>query len=198
MKLEIRPLKTPEEFPAILEVLNAANPNFPMTLERLVHQEASRDPKFYFAGFVAVVDGVIRGIANVFEDPFAHRAGKLNLRLYVSPEFWGLRIGSSLFEHVLAQIRPLNAEVLQSHAGEDWIRAIRFHEDRGFSEVWRRTESRLETRDYDFAPYSHLEDQIKTKGIEIKTYSELESNPETRICTTWIGRSGRTFRLAKN
>jgi mycothiol synthase len=178
MKLEIRPVSPSNDFPEILEVLNAANPNFPLTLERLLHEEASRDSKYYFASFVAVADGVIRGLAAVFEDPFAHRAGKLNMNLRVHPEFWGSRLGSSLFEHVLTQIKPLNAEVLQSGAGEDWTRAIRFYNDRGFEETWRRTESRLETANFDFAPYLHLEQQIKAAGIEIKTFSQLESDPD--------------------
>ena len=177
MKLELRAAKAPEDFPEILTVLNAANPNFPLTLERLQHEEDSRDPKYYFASFVAVADGVIRGLAAVFEDPFAHRAGKLNLQLRVHPEFWGLRIGSSLFERVLEHIKPLNTEVLQSGAGEDWTRALRFHLDRGFQETWRRTESRLETRDFDFAQYQHLEEQIKTHNIEIKTFTELGLDP---------------------
>jgi mycothiol synthase len=177
MKISIRPIKAPEDLPEILEVLNATNPNFPMTLERLLHEEASRDPNFYYAGFVAVADGVIRGMAMVFEDPFAHRAGKLNLILRVHPKFWGSRIGSSLFEYVLTHIKPLNAEVLQSGAGEDWTRGIRFYEDRNFKETWRRTESRLETETFDFAPYQHLEEQIKTAKIEIKTFSELEFDP---------------------
>ncbi len=178
MKLSIRPANPAEDFPEILEVINAANPNFPMTLERLQHEEASRDLNFYFAGFVAVVDGVICGLASVFEDPFAHRAGKLNLQLRVHPESWDSRIGSSLFEHVLNHIKPRNAEVLQSGAGEDWTRAIRFYEDRNFSETWRRTESRLETANFDFAPYHHLETQIKTAETEIKTFSELDSDPD--------------------
>ncbi len=178
MKLEIRPVNPNEDFPEILEVLNASNPNFPMTLERLGHEEASRDSNFHFAAFVAVVNGAIRGLANVFEDPFAHRVGKLNLQLRVHPEFWDSRIGSSLFEHVLNHIKPRNAEVLQSGAGEDWTRAIRFYTDRGFSETWRRTESRLETANFDFTPYQHLEAQIKSAEIEIKTFSELESDPD--------------------
>lgn len=178
MKLEIRPVKTPEDFPEILTVLNVSNPNFPMTLERLGHEEASRDSNFYFAAFVAVVDGVIRGLANVFEDPFAHRVGKLNLQLRVHPEFWDSRIGSSLFEHVLNHIKPLSTEVLQSGAGEDWTRASRFYSDRDFKETWRRTESRLETANFDFTPYSHLEQQIKAAGIEIKTFSQLESDSD--------------------
>jgi mycothiol synthase len=177
MKISIRPVKTPEDLPEMLTVMNATNPNFPMTLERLLHEEAVRDLKFYFAGFVAVADGVIRGMATVFEDPFAHRVGKLNLILRVHPEFWGSRIGSSLFEYVLTHIKPLNVEVLQSGAGENWTRAIRFYADRGFEEVWRRTESRLATEHFDFAPYLHLEEQIKTAGIEIKTFSELEFDP---------------------
>ncbi len=178
MKLEIRPVNPSDDFPEILEVLNAANPNFPLTLERLLHEEASRDSNYYFASFVAVADGVIRGLAAVFEDPFAHRAGKLNMNLRVHPELWGSRLGSSLFEHVLNHIKPLNAEVLQSGAGEDWTRAIRFHNDRGFEETWRRTESRLETANFDFAPYQHLEEQIKAAGIEITTFSALESDPD--------------------
>jgi mycothiol synthase len=178
MKISIRPVNPSEDFPEILEVLNAANPNFPLTLERLLHEEASRDSNFYFASFVAVVDGVIRGLAAAFEDPFAYRAGKLNLQLRVHPEFWGLRIGSSLFEHVLEHAKLRNTEVLQSGAGEDWTRGIRFHTDRGFEEVWRRTESRLETANFDFAPHEHLEQQIKAAGIEIKTFSELESDPD--------------------
>jgi mycothiol synthase len=181
MKLNIRPVQIPKDFPEILEVLNASNPNFPMTLEILLHEEASRDSNYYFARFVAVVDDVIRGITNVFEDPFAHRVGKLNFGLAVHPEFWGSRIGSSLFEHVLTHVKPLNAEVLQSGAGEDWTRAIRFHTDRGFEETWRRTESRLETANFDFAPYQHLEQQIKAAGVKIKTFSELEPDPDRNI-----------------
>ncbi len=178
MKISIRPVNPSEDFPEILEVLNATNPNFPLTLECLHHEETSRDLNFYFVGFVAVVDGVIRGTTSVFEDPFAHRAGKLNLQLRVHPEFWDSRIGSSLFEYVLNHIKPLNTEVLQSGAGENWTRAIRFYGDRNFVETWRRTESRLETRDFDFTPYPHLEQQIKAAGIEIKTFSELESDPD--------------------
>jgi GNAT superfamily N-acetyltransferase len=177
MKISIRPVKTPEDFPEMLEVLNAANPNFPMTLERLQYEEVSRDSKFYFASFVAVVDGVIRGVVSVFEDPFAHRVGKLNMQLQVHPEFWGSRVGSSLFEHVLTHIKPRNAEILQSGAGEDWTRALRFHADRGFEETWRRTESRLQTKDFDFVPYSHLEEQIRAKAIEIKSFTQLEIDP---------------------
>ncbi len=177
MKLEIRSAQYPKDYAEIVEVLNAANPDFSTTVERLTHRDNRYGTEFYFARFVAVADGIIRGLIDVFEDPFAHRAGKLNIHLRVHQEFWGSRIGSSLFEHVLTHIKPLNAEVLQSGAGEDWTRALRFHADRDFEETWRRTESRLQTKDFNFDPYSHLEEQIKIQNIEIKTFIELEIDP---------------------
>jgi RimJ/RimL family protein N-acetyltransferase len=57
-------------------------------------------------------------------------------------------------------------------------RPARFLKERGFVESWQRIDSYLDVADFDFGPYTGLEEKLQAEGIEIKTYAGLAGDPD--------------------
>lgn len=186
MKLHIRPIHKPADFPRIAEIATLVEPQWPLTPEMLEHWDKNHDPKYYRAEFVAVMplsrqaelEGQIVGMASIGHDRWAHEEGKFVFGIQVHPDYRLRGIGQALYDHLMEHIAPMNPALLQTGTLESRPQAIRFLEDRGFVETWRRYESWLETRDFDFSPYAHIEEQVRAAGLEIKSLAELEDDPQ--------------------
>lgn len=182
MTFTIRRAVFPQDYPGIAHVLTAESPEWPTTAEALEHDDAVRDPKFHRAVFVAldtsVTQALVVAVAFVGHDPLAHREGKFTMNIRVHPDWQGHGAGSRLYETLLAHLEPLKPQALYTDVWETHPRAVRFVRDRGFSEIWRRIDSHLDVSGFDFTLYAELEETIGALGLEVKSYAELEDDPD--------------------
>ena len=124
------------------------------------------------------MDGGIIGAAEYDQDSRRYHPRKFWIQGIVRIDYQGQGIGSALYRQIIAALEPFNPLSVQSQVREDRTHSIQFLKRRGFHEVWWRWESRLDVVAFDSAPYSGLEEQLRTQGIEIKTFRELETDPE--------------------
>jgi GNAT superfamily N-acetyltransferase len=178
-KLVIRPF-TADDCPAINDVLNAVYPEYPGTVEELRYDYEHRDPKCKFRRFVAERDGRVVGLGGYDQFSGMYHPRRFVLEFAVLPEYQGQRIGAALYDRTVAELEQFDPLSLRASAREDMTRRVRFLGDRGFKENHRNWESRLDAAAFDFSLYAGAEDGVRAQGIEIRTFRELETDPERK------------------
>jgi GNAT superfamily N-acetyltransferase len=76
---------------------------------------------------------------------------------------------------LLAVFNPLS---VSSHAREDRAPSLRFLTKRGFREIVRHWESRLDVATCDVGQFGDVEGRMRAAGIVIKTLAELANDPQ--------------------
>lgn len=175
--IKIRPVAKPADFEVIARTLTAVDPEWPVTSEMVGRWEQQRNPKYHSADFVAEYgDAGVVAVAGLGEDDWAYEEGKYWLNVRVHPDFRGKGIGSALYEHLMNHLHtqaPVAPRKLLCMFGEDKPETRAFVEKRGFVLEWKRYESRLQTQGFDFAPYAHIEQQVREAGLETRSLAEL-------------------------
>lgn len=178
----IRHARLPDDYTDISDVLNDEHPDWPTTPEELAYEDAARDPGHYQATLVAeqIQSGSNRlvGIAYIRPDMLAYREGKFLIGICVRPGVQGCSIGKQLYQAIVDHLTPLKPCELQTEVWETHPRAVRFITDRDFVETWRRIDSFLDISQFDTTAYIGLEEYVSSLGITIKTYAELEYDPD--------------------
>jgi mycothiol synthase len=178
LELEIRPARLPGDYAAIAAIITATDPDFAPTPQALEQEDLTLDPKLNFTRFMAEdSSGRAIGTASIGCDRWNPRAGVWIMRMFVSPEFQRRGVGKMLYQAILNHAELFALHELKANAREDNHAAIAFLGQRGFREVWRRFQSRLETAHFDFGPYQGLEQKLVDNGVRILTYPELEADP---------------------
>jgi len=176
MNWSIRPF-TPDLYPAIAEVHSAVYPENPSTAEGL----RSEDERAHrFAGFqrwVAQVEALVvgygeHGPALRSPDPHTFWAD-----IVVQLAYRRRGIGSALYDLIIGSLGRFQARTLRIYARDDFADSIAFLERRGFREVMRTWDCRLDVPTFDFAPYQGLEDRLSVEDVTIRTLQELEGGP---------------------
>jgi GNAT superfamily N-acetyltransferase len=177
MNAHIRPF-TDSDYDASVTVVNAVFPEYPDTVEEWRHWDAHRDPKCKFARWVAEADGQVVGYANYDQNSGMYHPRKFSVFGAVHPEYQGQGVGAALYNHLMAELAPLEPLSVRAHVREDMTRSTRFLKERGFREDMRSWESRLDVAAFDFTPYADVEARARSHGIEFKTFAELAADPE--------------------
>jgi GNAT superfamily N-acetyltransferase len=179
--LAIRPAILPHDYPAIAAVLAAESPEWAADADELAYQDRSRDPRDHHATLVAESPeggaASLAGVAFVGRDTRLPAEGKFEMNLRVRPDWQGRGVGEALYQAVLEHLAPFSPRELCADYWGAHPRAGRFLAERGFAEVSRRIDGRLETANFDFAPYAGLEERLQAQGIRVMTYAELAGDP---------------------
>lgn len=176
MSLEIRAFH-PDDYPALVEILNAVDPENPQTVSEMRHHDEHREADKVFARLVATRDGRAVGCADYghFSEGFHPR--KFFLGISVRPEFQRQGVGSALYDAAMAALSAYDPLRIRSGAREDRTEAVRFLEKRGFVEVMRGWESWLDVAAFDPAPFAGAEDRVVASGIRLTTVADLQADP---------------------
>jgi GNAT superfamily N-acetyltransferase len=78
-------------------------------------------------------------------------------------------IGSALFDHLMAELRRRDAAIVRSEAKESLPGSLAFLARRGFVEVQRFWESRLDLAGFDPAPFAGAEARAAAAGVAFTT-----------------------------
>ena len=185
MRIAIRPADLPRDYPAIADVLEAEAADWAATAEEMAHEDAQRDPRYHHAVFVAealydtgpLTAAVMVGVAIVGHEALAFDEGRFEINLRVRPDWQGSGVGKLLYRTVLEHLAPFAPRELVAMAWRDLPRPSRFLMDRGFVEAGRRADRYLDVADFDFTSYAGLEERLRQRGIEVKTYADLSNDP---------------------
>lgn len=177
MSLVIRDF-TPEDYPAALAVYNAAEPEYPMTVDEWRHWDTHQSPKLRWARFLALWDGepVAEGSYSQSEGEYHPR--KFHVGINVHPAFRQRGVGTALYQHVLQALEPLDPLEIHADARENRPQSLRFVEKHGFTERMREWESRLPLASFDPTAFAGAVERVREQGIELRTFRELQSDPD--------------------
>jgi GNAT superfamily N-acetyltransferase len=175
--MEIIPTTT-AHYPGLAALYNAIEPDLHYTASDFSESDRLRDPKFKTRRWVAIEQEQIVGAGNFTQSSWFAHPQKFILWVGVHPEHRKNGIGSALFGTVMQGLEPFDPLALRTRASADRPPSIRFLEKRGFREVIRDIPSELDVKAFDLTRFTGLEDRFRDFGIEIKTISELEVDPE--------------------
>jgi GNAT superfamily N-acetyltransferase len=100
------------------------------------------------------------------------RRRKHRMELMVHPERRRQGIGSELLSTLLADLWAAQAETLQARVWGDSPESLQFLQHRGFSEVHRMYELRLDLREADLVAFADLPARLAAQGIQVSTLRE--------------------------
>jgi GNAT superfamily N-acetyltransferase len=170
--------ETPNDYPAVVEIVNRTRPEHPITLDDLLYGDAHREPHIRSGRWVAEEAGRVVGLCSYDQYADLYHPRKFWVSVRVHPDFQRRGIGAALYYTLLDGLRPLDPLALQVAIREDRTGALRFAEVRGFREYSRRWEARLDVFSFDAAPYAALRERLKREGIRLRSFAELADDPD--------------------
>jgi len=177
-RVEIRDFE-PEDYPAIVEIENLAYPEHPTTVEERRFEDETFDRKRYvWRRYVAVEPSTntVVGEADYNHLPWAYDPARFGIWFSVHPQWRRRGIGSVLYEKVVAELRTHGATQLRTWSQETQSDAIGWLRRRGYGELHRAWESRLDAQAFDmgaFRGHWNLPADIKIVTLA----EELASDP---------------------
>lgn len=175
--LEIRPAKTPEDYPALVEVWNSGS-DWQTKPENVALEDKIRDPELYFARYVAEIlehnSKKIVAVLEIGHNSRSHELGKYFVEIFVHKAYWRRGIASELLTVTENHLRELGDVVkIQTMFESDQAGALYLMQKLGFSQAWERIESRLLPKDADLTQFSALDSSLVTAGISIRRLAEF-------------------------
>ncbi len=153
-EVRIRPFED-RDYPAIVAVGNAVYTDYPWSVEEYRHEDMRYDGgKYLLRRFVAEHPGDrVVAYADFHHMASMYHPRKFWLELVVHAAVQRQGIGSRLYDHLVGALAPHEPLVLWTNIRETFPHSIRFAERRGFREVRRAWESRLDVAAFDPAPF---------------------------------------------
>lgn len=170
----------PEDYPAVVEIGNLLFPDHPTTVEHERFDDEHFDTKqFIRRRFVAVgSSGSVVGEASFSHMPSAYDPRRFGMWIGVHPRWHTKGVGRMLYDHLFRQFRTLDAIALRTWTRETMRDSITWLERRGFRELSRGWESRLDLTSFDSDRFADRRDP--PEGVEIVTLAEeLARDPES-------------------
>lgn len=164
------------DYDRILEIENTLFPDdYRETPEEFQHHRRRMRAGGYVDAFVvAEPSGTgqsvsIVGVAAYAQMPEQVDPDRFRVFAGVVREWRGRGVGTALYEHVETPLRARGATAAESFAREDDREAIGFLERRGFREVMRAWELRLDPSRFDPAPFAAYAERARAVGATITT-----------------------------
>jgi mycothiol synthase len=176
----LRPLNE-SDIPKLVDIWNILNPDWLRSSPDQLDSYQKRDPKFHYAAWVAEDDQGIIGAGHSQHSLGSFHPRKFFLELYVHPDFQGQGLGKKLYVQILENLEPFDPILLRVQVRETSPRAIRFFDERGFTETKRDWESTLDVSQADIFAYEGLEQNLKEQDIALTTLADISDPEKFRI-----------------
>jgi len=168
----------PVDYPAIVEISNRLFPDDLTTAEEEQWDDDHWDATRYVRKRRVALgpDGSVVGEGSFSHMPSSFHPQRFAMWIAVHPESQRMGVGTSLYEDLLEELRSFDAIALRTWVKESMTETAAWVERRGFKELMRAWESRLDLDTFDsgrFAPRAG-----PPSGIEFASLAdELERNP---------------------
>ena len=175
----IRGFRT-EDYAAVMDVANLLDPDHPWTVEEQRFDDEQFDRRGFLRRRYVACDsrtGAIVGVAEYNHRPWEFDPHRFSIWIGVLPERQRRGIGTALYERLAADFEALRATAIRAGARENQEASIAFLEHRGFRELHRSWESRLDLTSFD--PARFADHANPPEGIEFTTLArEIAEDPE--------------------
>lgn len=148
--LTVRPA-TAEDYPAVADVLTAAQPRRPVSAQALrasADKARSHPRELHLAQWVAVVDGAVVGFAGASQWAGSFHPDRYHVQVAVTPPRRGQGVGTALADTVRAHLLQRRAGEVLAGAYEDEPPALALLTGRDFVEVSREFDNVLALADF--------------------------------------------------
>ena len=160
----------PADYDGYITLSNRCYPEYPWSVEEARHDDDIWDhAKHFKQRIVAEVSGHLVGSGDLHHSRWTFRPDKYWINIKVDPEHRRRGHGSALYDALERAARERGATALQTSAKESLAEGVRFAEGRGFVEVKRDWESRLEVGGFDFGAFAAAPKRIAEQGITLTT-----------------------------
>ena len=177
MTIQVRPFEH-DDYEAVADVWTRAMPEYPETADETRHRDERRDPQCRFRRFVAERVGAIIGYAQYDQSPAMYHPRKFSVAVYVDPDHQRQGIGTALYDYLAMDLVQYDPITFRTFARADYGASLDFLRKRGFEEIMRSWESRLDVASFDSSPYEELPERLRERGLAIRSFAELESDPD--------------------
>ena len=162
----------PEDFPALVEIWNLTYPEHPTTIEQERFEWGNFDTTKYLRRRYVAVDpsGAVVGEASFSHMPSSHDPERFGMWIGVHPQWRQKGVGTAFYEHLGGQFRALHARMLRTWMRETMTETAAWLARRGFRELMRGWESRLDLGSFDPARFGNHSDP--PQRVEIVTLAE--------------------------
>ena len=169
----------PADYEAWVAASNRCYPDYPWTVKEMRHYDDAFDTKRFFKlRYVAEVDGRLVGGVESGHRPSRFHPDRYTFDMFVVPDARRRGHGTALYEAAIATLRSRNALAATGGVKESMTDGVEFFTKRGWREVKRDWESRLNVADFDFAKFASADGRIAKEGITITTLAdELAKDP---------------------
>lgn len=169
---------TPDLYGGIADVHNVIYPENPCTPAELRSTDERSHRVAGFRRWAVVADKQVvayaeHGPALRSPDPCTFWA-----EIIVHPTWQRRGIGTALYDLTIRSLHRFQPRSLRIWTRDDLIQSIAFLERRGFREVMRTWDSRLDVTTFDVAPYARIVDRLTAEGIGTRTAHELQDDPD--------------------
>ena len=170
MNLHFRPFVDEDHVRAV-EIGSAIYPDSPRSLEVARHDDSIWDSERFFRVRLVAEDESGRVVAwgQLRHMPWQFHPQKYGLDLEVDPAFQRRGVGSAFYERLIAEARARDALLVRSGAKESMAASVRFLTKRGFQEVQRTWESRLDVAAFEWDRFAGAAQRVAAQGITIAT-----------------------------
>ncbi len=181
----VRPLE-PEDYPAIVRIVNLVNPEHPTTVDELRDvDEEYRGTKYVRRRYVATELGAD---AVVGFSQYSHLAWNFDPDRYmvwgaVGPDWQGRGLGALLYERLERELLDRGVRQLRTWVQDSWPTSVAFLRRRGFQEKMRNWESRLDLRAFDMARFADR--WGPPPGIAITTLADEMRDDPTAVAKVY-------------
>ena len=164
---------TSDDWPAVVEITNRIYPDSPRSLENARYWDARWEgDKHFRERLVAEDDGQVVAAAWLQHIPWQFSPDSYEFGAEVEPARQRQGIGSALYERLLETARGRGATFLRSDAKESKPESLAFLAHRGFEEIQRSWESRLDVNGFDFSAFATAEPRARDQGFVVTTLAE--------------------------
>lgn len=179
--MTVRPFQD-DDYAGIVAVANAIYADYPWSVREARHDDARYDGvKFVRRRFVgALPDGRVVAHVSYHHVPNVYHPQKFWIDVLVHPEFQRRGFGSRLYDHLMAALAPSRPVKLWGSARETFGYSLRFATRRGFTEIRRAWESRLDAASFNPAPFQARADAAVGRMAVVTVAEEREHDPRWR------------------
>ena len=176
MAIRLRPF-TSDDWPAMIEIGNRIDPDSPRSLEGALHGDSRWEADKYFRERLIAEDeaGRVVGSAALHHMQWQFSPDTYRFGAEVDPERQRQGVGSALYGALMETARRRGARLLRAGTKESKPESLAFLEHRGFEEIQRSWESRLDVHGFDFSAFATAEPRVREQGLVVTTLgAELE------------------------
>ncbi len=172
--LTLRPFAPSDaDYVNVVELRNAAMPDYRDTVEDWRHWDATRPAYCKFERWVAERAGAMVAQGGFYQFPGMFHPQRFFIDIYVHPDAQGQGVGQRFYAHLLDRLAPHNPTVLRTEVREDFASASHILQKHGYEQEMKFWESRLPLASFNPRPYAGHVERVLAKGVQIVTLRQL-------------------------